>query len=71
MRSRPARSERFGALLGIGAFAVLCCAVGLAAIGARAGSAIGGWLGSAIACVLGVAVALVLHLRPRRPGSGC
>ena len=70
MSSEPAR-PRSGALLGVGLFMVLCCAVGPALIGAVAGSAIGGWLGIAIACMLAVAVALAVHLRRRSRGGNC
>ena len=70
MSSEPARPQRSGALLGVGLFMVLCCAIGPAVIAALAGSAIGGWLGITIACVLAAVVALAIHLR-RRGRGGC
>ena len=57
-------------IVGAGILMVVCCAVGLAVIGAVAGSAIGGWLGIACAIILAAVVGLVLHRRTRRQG-GC
>lgn len=71
MSTEPARRGGSNALLGFGAFMVVCCAIGPAVIGAVAGSAIGGWLGITIACVVATAVALGIHLRRRGRDGGC
>lgn len=65
------RASGFGAIVGVGALAALCCLAVPAVLGAVTGAAIGGVAGEGVAALVALIGASVLYRRCRASGSRC